>query len=399
MKILIIHNTYISQHTGGEDIVFYNELTALEERLGKNSVYHYTVSNNTIHIPLLIFTIFFSIRHFFAVRRLIKREKINLVHVHNFFPLLTTAVFLAARISGAKTVHTLHNYRLWCPSGTFYRDGFGICEKCAALPVPIFCIRYGCYRGSVLQSIPAALAFGFYNLLRMYRFIDFFFVLTRFQKEKIISLGIPPDRIILKPNFLISPGFAEATSACIPAPREGYLFVGRFEESKGLAVLLKAWKQANLPDTLYIIGSGELPEEAVAEAEKNTAFDEKKIQFLGKKTNAEVLDLMGRVKYLIQPSIWYETFGLTIIEAFLQGTPVIGFSIGTRNEFITDGKNGFLAEPDNLPMVLKNSSNRSDYEELSRRAAEKGAEFSRDTILGFQITAYQKILNGKAKLP
>ena len=146
MRILIIHNRYKSNNIGGEDVVFDNEMILLKEKLGKSNVFSYEVSNDNINKLKLLFGIWFSIKNYLEVSNIIKKEKIDIVHIHNFFPLLTPSIFKASKDAGVKVVHTLHNYRLWCLSGTLYREKYGICELCTMQKYPIKGIFFKCYR-------------------------------------------------------------------------------------------------------------------------------------------------------------------------------------------------------------------------------------------------------------
>lgn len=119
MKILIIHNKYQSNNIGGEDIVYQNKLESLQAKLGKENVYSYEVTNDDISKWKLIFNIWFNKYYYKEVKKIVKENNIDLVHIHNFYPLLTPSVFKASKDAGAKVIHTLHNYRLWCISGIF----------------------------------------------------------------------------------------------------------------------------------------------------------------------------------------------------------------------------------------------------------------------------------------
>ena len=168
MKILIIHNRYQSNNIGGEDIVYENELLFLQKKLGCENVYSYEVSNDDINKFKLLFEIWFSNEHYKKVRSIVKENRIDLVHVHNFFPLLTPSVFKAAKDEGAKVVHTLHNYRLWCISGILYRDNYGICELCTQKRFSFAGILNRCYRKSLLQSLVAQASFWFYRFTKVF---------------------------------------------------------------------------------------------------------------------------------------------------------------------------------------------------------------------------------------
>lgn len=379
MKILIIHNKYRSDYIGGEDIAYKNELVSLQKELGKENIYFYEVSNDDINTFKLFFTIWFSFRYYKEIQNIVEENNIDLVHIHNFYPLLTPSIFKAAKKSGAKVVHTLHNYRLWCIMGIFYREGYGICELCTKNRFSLQGILNKCYRKSLFQSLVVQLSFWFYKLTKMFDNIDYFFVLTDFQKEKVKSLGIDENKILLKPNSLKM--FGE-----ISKKKDGYIYVGKLDESKGIVELLKVWKKLDTKYCLTIIGSGEIEEKLKKE------YQQRNIIFKGKCSREDTLQMIASSKYLIQPSLLYETFGLTIIEAMNFGVPVIGFDIGTRRDFIVDGNNGFLCDKNMLKDVIEKSFDFGEYELLSKNALLKAKEFDNDYIIKKQIQIYKNIL-------
>lgn len=382
MKLLIIHNKYQSNNIGGEDIVYKNELESLSAKLGKENVFNYEVSNDDISKFKLLFEIWFSFKHYQNIRAIVQKNNIGIVHIHNFFPLLTPSIFKAAKDGGAKVIHTLHNYRLWCISGILYRDGFGICEKCINNRFSLAGIFNKCYRKSLIQSIAAQMAFWFYKVVKVFDNIDYFFVLTNFQKEKVKSLGIDENKIILKPNSLNIPFVTQKE-------KQGYIYVGRLEESKGIYELLRVWKELDKKFILTIIGGGEIEDELKKE------FSNANIIFKGKCSREVTLANIATSRYLIQPSLLYETFGLTIIEAMSFGVPVIGFDIGTRGDFIQDGVNGFLSTPDNLKEVVEKSFNYKKYDGLCKNATQTAKLYENEYVIEKQIEIYKNILENK----
>lgn len=379
MKILIIHNKYRSEYIGGEDIAYKNELVSLQKELGKENIYSYEVSNDDINTFKLFFTIWFSFKYYKEIQKIVKENNIDLVHIHNFYPLLTPSIFKAAKKSGAKVVHTLHNYRLWCIMGIFYREGYGICELCTKNRFSLQGILNKCYRKSLFQSVVVQLSFWFYRIMRIFDNIDHYFVLTDFQKDKVKSLGIDENKIILKPNSLKM--FGE-----ISKKKDGYIYVGKLDESKGIVELLKVWKKLDTKYCLTIVGGGDLEEKLKKE------YQQRNIIFKGKCSREDTLQMISSSKYLIQPSLLYETFGLTIIEAMNFGVPVIGFDIGTRRDFIVDGNNGFLCDQNTLKDTIEKSFNFSGYELMSKNALLKAKEFDNDYIIKKQIEIYKNIL-------
>lgn len=379
MKLLIIHNRYQTNNIGGEDIVYKNELESMQAKLGKENVFSYEVSNDDISKFKLIFGIWFNKHYYKEVRKIVEENNIDLVHIHNFYPLLTPSIFKASKDADAKVVHTLHNYRLWCISGIFYRDEFGICELCTKSKFSLNGIFNKCFRKSMVQSVLAQASFWYYKTTKVFDNIDYFFVLTNFQKEKVKNLGIDENKIILKPNSL-------QMSFDIVKDKKDYIYVGRLEESKGIFELLKVWEKLDEKYILTIIGGGDIEEEL------KTKYENKNIIFKGKCSREETLKSISKSKYLIQPSIWYETFGLTIIEAMSFGVPVIGYDIGTRGDFIEDGVNGFLSDRDNLKSVIEKSYDYSEYENLSRQAIETAKVYENEYVIEKQIEIYNDIL-------
>lgn len=382
MKLLIIHNRYQSNNIGGEDIVYQNELESLQKKLGKENVFSYEVSNDNLSKLSLIFNIWFNKHYYKEIKTIVEENSIDLVHIHNFYPLLTPSVFKAAKDGGAKVVHTLHNYRLWCISGIFYKDGYGVCELCTKSKFSLQGIFSKCFRKSMIQSLLAQLSFWYYRATKVFENIDYFFVLTNFQKEKVKNLGIDKNKIILKPNSL-------QMSFDIQKEKKDYIYVGRLEESKGIYELLKVWDTLDERFVLTIIGGGEVEEKLKKE------FSNANIIFKGKCSREETLKSISKSKYLIQPSILYETFGLTIIEAMSFGVPVIGYQIGTRGDFIQDGVNGFLSGRDNLKDVIGNSYKYECYELLSKNSIETAKLYENEYIIEKQIRIYNKILENE----
>ncbi|MEY8767020.1 glycosyltransferase family 4 protein [Francisella philomiragia] len=383
MKILIVHNRYQSNNIGGEDIVYDNELKSLRELHGEDNVLAYQVSNDDISKFSLLFGIWFSRKHYRNIKKIVRDNNIDIVHVHNFFPLLTPSVFKAAKKSGAKVVHTLHNYRLWCISGILYRDGFGICELCTKSKLPIFGIKNKCYRKSRLQSLVAQAAFSFYKLFKMFKNIDYYFVLTDFQRQKVKELGILNHKIILKPNSI-----SLAVDQHIQKTKQNYIYVGRLEESKGIFELLDTWRSLDDKFVLTVVGDSPDSDEII------NKYSSKNIIFKGKCTREETLSLISQSKYLIQPALLYETFGLTIIEAMSFGVPVIGFDIGTRRDFIKNRENGFITTKNDLQRTIQNSYDYSNYELMSQNAKNTAKQYQNDYIIAKQLEIYKNILEG-----
>jgi glycosyltransferase involved in cell wall biosynthesis len=378
LKVLIIHNKYKSVNIGGEDVVYKNEKKLLRKALGDDNIFFYEVSNDNLNKLRLIYEIFFSYKHYKKISEIIRINNIDIAHIHNFYPILTPGIFKAASRSRAIVVHTLHNYRLWCISGTFYRDGYGVCELCAN-KFSLKGIANKCYRKSFSQSILSQFSFWFYRVFKLFDSVDYFFVLTNFQKEKVLQLGINEKRIILKPNSV-------NTMHNIESQKQGYIYVGRLEESKGIFQVLDVWQNLDKKFVLTIVGVGDLEESL------RLKYNQTNIIFKGRCSKKDTLNRISKSKYLIQSSLLYETFGLTIIEAMSFGVPVIGFDIGTRSDFIYNKVNGFLSPIGNLKLTIEKSFEYDKYASLSSNAILKSKEFENNYIIKKQIEIYRNFL-------
>lgn len=359
MRILILHNRY--KQAGGEDQVVEAERTLLESwghavelieahndqltgasakaRAGLSAIYSYPSKRK--------------------IRAEIRRFCPDVVHVHNFFPLLSPSVYDACREEAVPVVQTLHNYRLTCSNGVLFRSG-QVCEDCLGKPWPWPGVLRGCYRGSRLQSAAVAMMIAAHRLRGTWlQRVDAFIVLTEFQRELMIRAGLPPERLHVKPHFLADPGRPTVGRAL----GDYALFVGRLSEEKGLSTLIEAYRTSGLELPLNIVGDG--PQRPLLEAQA-AGLDQ--IAFLGWKTRGDVLDLMRHARFLVFPSTWYETFGLTIIEAFSLGLPVVASSLGGTPELLAWGERGWLVEPEDpvaWARALVEASN--DHEGRARR--------------------------------
>src|SRR5947207_2727500 len=144
MKILLCHNFY--QQPGGEDQSFAAEARLLEEK--GHEVFRYTVHNDAIHGMSRLNVArrtFWNPESHAAVRALIRRERPTVLHCTNTFPLISPAVYYAARAEGVAVVQSLRNYRLLCPNALFLRDG-RVCEDCLGKGFPWPGVLHGCYR-------------------------------------------------------------------------------------------------------------------------------------------------------------------------------------------------------------------------------------------------------------
>lgn len=333
MRILSVHNYY--QIRGGED-----ESTEAEQKLLRemgHSVEIYAENNDRladINALQMATNTVWSRSAYRKVKQQLASSPHDLMHVQNFFPLISPSIYYAAKSQGIPVVQTLRNYRLLCPNGLFFRQG-RVCEDCLNQIVPLPGVWHGCYRESKLASGAVATMLSVHRALQTWiEMVDVYVTLTEFARQKFIQGGLPANKIVVKPNFVNpDPGKGEGEGNYA-------LYVGRLSVEKGLDTLLNAWEYLGKQLPLKIVGDGPLAEQVVAATKKSVG-----VEWLGRKPMQEVHHLMGEAKVIIFPSKWYETFGRVAIEAFAKGTPVIAANIGAIAELIEHGRTGFYFIP------------------------------------------------------
>lgn len=340
MKILQLHNRY--QIIGGEEGVVQAEKQLLESQ--GHQVRLLEVTNDDLvgakaKLGAAIGAIYSQASKQMVLGEL-KEFQPDLVHVHNFFPLLSPSVYDACQEAGIPVVQTLHNYRLICPKAMLFREG-QVCEACVGKSVAIEGIQSGCYRGSKAQTAVVAAMLSYHQWRGTWaQRVTTYIALTEFQKQKLIEGGLPADKIQVKCNFIEMPEIA-------PIDRQDFvLFVGRLAEEKGVADLIAAYRhEQSLKDSnpalppLKIVGDGPLKAELMAEVEQSGLND--RITFLGRQEKTQVLQLMQMAQVLVFPSIWYEGFPLTLVEAFACGLPAIVPNLGSMAEIVQPDVTGF----------------------------------------------------------
>jgi len=333
MRILLCHSHY--QRPGGEDQSFAAEARLLETR--GHEVERFILHNDALakmnRFEAAART-FWNWTVHRDLRRVLRSFRPDVMHCTNTFPLLSPAAYYAAHSENVAVVQSLRNYRPLCPNALLLRDG-RVCEDCLGKRFAWSSVRHGCYRGSRLATAVVAGMTTLHSLLGTWsRAVDLYFTLTEFARQKFVAAGWPADSIRVKPNFVDpDPGMGTGSG--------GYgVFVGRLSEEKGIATLLAAWRQLAVKLPLKVVGQGPLSMEVEQFAAHHSHVD-----LMGQRSWEEVLSIIGEASFLVMPSIWYETFGRAIIEAYAKGTPVIVSDLGAMAELVTEGETGLRFTP------------------------------------------------------
>jgi len=340
--IMMVHNRY--QQPGGEDASTEAEIALLEQ--AGCQVTRFETSNDRINtfspwqkVQLLGQTVWNPIAYR-EVRSQLRTLHPDLMHVQNFFPLLSPAIHSAARSLGIPTVQHLRNFRLACLNAYLMRDG-QVCEACLGRN-PWRGLVYRCYR----QSLPASLAV--WAMVSGHRWrgtwqseVDAFLTPSQFAASKLIQAGIPGDRLWVKPDAVADPLVEGVIPALPDQPR--FLFIGRLNEQKGVMQLLQAWQQLQPTDwCLDLIGDGERRSHLERYIQEQQLIG---VTLLGTMSLTKVLKTIQQASAIVVPSQSYETFGRVVIEGFACGRPAFVSDLGALPELVQDGVTGFKIPP------------------------------------------------------
>lgn len=367
MKVLVVHSRYRSAVPSGENRVVDQECAALAE-LG-HQVFRFERSSDDISawpklkqaaLPALVVWNTAARRDLTAALRAFRPD---VVHLHNTFPLLSASVLYACRSAGVPVVATLHNYKLVCASGDFFRAGRP-CHDCDP-GRPFGAMRHGCYRGSLAATAPVALSSAVHRAAWRSLVAGYVFI-SKSQRDLLRDFGFPRDRVFVRYNMI------PAREAPLVGRKDIVAYAGRLDAAKGLPVLMRGWDQYRQQPGraglgLVIAGSGPLEDEVAGWAATRPS-----VRLTGQLDAAACASLMAAARAVILPSAWEETFGLAAVEAMALGVPPVAAAHGSFRELVTDGVDGALfraGDPRELARVLLDiEAHPERYEELGAHA-------------------------------
>lgn len=344
MRILQVHNKY-RPGWGGEDTVADLEADLLRrnghevERLSA-----WTKDLDGASALRLLVAGCETIWSFSAYSRMkvaINRFSPDIIHVHNTFPLLSPSIFWAAESTGVPVVWTLHNYRIACANALLLRKGVA-CEDCVG-QFPLPALRNRCLG----ESLPRTAAVTTMNLV--HKALGTFktkvhacIALTEFSRNLLTRAGLPRDRVHVKPNFTIAP-----TNLTAPR-RPQFVFAGQIARFKGIHLLLEAWCNVALKEyRLILVGDGEDRAEL---QERYRNIDN--IIWYGGQPRDTVIKLIAESRWVVLPSLVYENFPMSVLEAFSVGTPVIVSNHGALAAIVSHEFEGLLFTPGDVASLM-----------------------------------------------
>jgi glycosyltransferase involved in cell wall biosynthesis len=283
-----------------------------------------------------------------SAERAILAKPFDVVNFHNISLIGGPAILSWSR--APVTLYTLHEHWLLCPTHFFWKNRSKPCD------------RPTCFSCCIASGIPPQLWRYTTLVQRAVAHVDVLLAPSEYTAARHRDAGLPRVKVL--------PLFSAITPPSDSVPRQGdrprFLFVGRLVAAKGIVPLLEEFALLPAYD-LLVIGDGELR----GELESRFATSHN-IRFLGHLPQSELVPAYQEATALIFPTLVPETFGLTIVEAFACGTPVIVHDVGGSRELVDETGAGFVyRNREELRAALSQlAANTGLRERLGRRARE-----------------------------
>jgi glycosyltransferase involved in cell wall biosynthesis len=322
-----------------------------------------------LNAPSSLFRMIYSLEAKKQLTNLIEETKPDIAHLHMIDHQISPSILHVLKKYDIPVMQTVHQYKLVCPNYRFYNARKNmICEKCLDRKYyhPIF---EKCHKNSSITGAMLALEMTIHKKMKIYENnIDLFHVPSTFMGEKLIQGGIDPEKIFQK--------FYTINLDEFPYQKDFenyFVYFGRLSEEKGILTLLKAMKGIS-GTKLLILGSGPEEDRLKKYADENNLND---VEFLGYKGKEDINEIIGKAKFVVVPSEWYDNSPLVIYESFALGTPVIGANLGGIPELVNHEINGLIFEAGNvedLTEKIKRLVENSDLAKKFSQAARNKAE-------------------------
>jgi len=275
----------------------------------------------------------------------------DVVHFHNMSLIGGPGILPMSK--APLTLFTAHEHWTVCPTHIFWKYKTKACDS------------RQCFLCQIRSGRPPQL-WRYTNLMNSaFESVDHVFAPSKFTKGALQDGGIKRPISVLP---LFAPASFEKLAVQMPPAAEPtFLFVGRVTRSKGIVELIKLFSKR--PSyKLKIVGEGDLKEPLC----KSVGVG-KNIEFLGRQSRERLPTLYRQATAVILPSLAPESFGLTTIEGFAQGTPAIVRDAGGAGEIIEQTGAGIVYRTDAealdaMDKLASNSEYRDGLGEIARQS-------------------------------
>jgi glycosyltransferase involved in cell wall biosynthesis len=265
----------------------------------------------------------------------------ELIHVQHLMG-LPASLLSAIKARSLPVVVTLHDYWWFCANAQMLTN-YDL-EPCTGPKAYVNCARCAMARANNPALLPAApllpaiLAWRTKLLRRWLDWASVLIVSMEFVRDRYVDQGIDPGQLTVIPLGVdVSPP-AEPVASGHDGVRR-FLYIGGIAYQKGVHIVLEAFRQLEGAAELWIVGDESVDMVYAQQLHELSSGD---VRFFGKVPHAEVWELLAQADMLLMPSIWYETFGLVIYEAFAAGLPVMASDLGVMADAVRHDVDGML---------------------------------------------------------
>jgi glycosyltransferase involved in cell wall biosynthesis len=365
MRILHITDSY--GFTGGIQS-YLKHVTCMMRELGHEiEIYSPPESRSTIRSHL---TRWLSYSDYSQVKKLIARQRPDILHAHSVTMNISPLPFLAASESEIPVIMTVHDFNYACPrKWMIYSDDGDVCK---------YGFSWRCLISNCISSKNGWANIPYHNL-RWLKIALHRWMLKRYVQEFITPSNILGEwmrRSLAVEQVTHIPNFIPGKRSC-NTTLQNYneiLFIGRLSQEKGVDILLQAVVKvfSVVPDSkLTVVGDG--PQKKELEELSQQLGIHKKVHFEGMVDNEKLTDYYLRASVCVIPSVWMENCPVSALEALAHGRPLVGSDIGGLPELIMDGETGFIVKPNDvddlagkLVQLLTDKKMLQDFSQASR---------------------------------
>ncbi|MCL5797489.1 MAG: glycosyltransferase family 4 protein [Patescibacteria group bacterium] len=384
MKILQVNKFY--HVVGGSDRYFleltkllgnnHNEIAILsmkDKRNNKNKWNKYFLENlsfekvnYTLGLKLLA-RMFYSVESARKINKLYCIFPFKLAHIHSIYHHISPSILFEIKKKNIPIILTVNDYHLISSHhNNLYHNG----KICEVSKITRFynIVRYKCVKDSYFASFAEMFEqyihhfFGFYS-----RTIDYYLAPTAFLEKKLIQYQIPKSKIVHLPYFIDYEQYEVSRNT-----GDYVLYFGRLSPEKGLTVLLEAIKF--LPKIQFKLCGKGIMDKILSK--KIKMYDLKNVELIPDFiSDINLRKIIFRCRFTVLPSQSLEIFGVSLLEAFATGKPVIASNIGGIPEIVKDGYNGYLVEPGNAEDLANKISKLWDNPSLCKKMGKNAREY------------------------
>lgn len=338
-------------------------------------------------------------------REYLERIGPDVVHVQHLGGMSLGMVRVAADL-GLPVVMTLSDHQPYCPRGQRIRKDKRVCrsinlDECleclmpqtAGLPTrasKLVSYLLGKERGKEILRLMHD------EINEVFSSVSCFIMPSEYHRERMVEAGVPADRSRVLPYGLDLSKLDTVPPRPKGDPVRRFGYLGTLIPSKGVEDAIMAFKKMKTPGcSLHVYGEA-VPYHGIVDYDQRLAEMARSadISFYGPYQPEDLPKVLARIDALIMPSRWYESYGITIREAFRARRPVIAADIGGFSEAIEHNMNGLKFKPGDVFELADMMDMLAGNPDLARDLGERGGPIESIPEHAARLVEIYRILEG-----